>query len=136
MEQALITLVWGRAQARCEYCQMPQEFDGFTHEIDHVIAKKHRGRTVPGNLALACFPCNNHKGTDLTSIDPATRKLTRLFHPRRHKWAHHFHWSGAELLGRTAIGRVTVVVLGINLPDRVLLRQALIEEGVFPPPLS
>jgi len=37
------------------------------------------------------------------------------------------------LQGKTAIGRVTVAVLEINFPDRVLFRQALIEEGVFPP---
>lgn len=66
---------------------MPQEFDGFTHEIDHVIARKHRGPTVAGNLALACFPCNNHKGPNLAGIDRVTRRLIRLFHPRRHKWA-------------------------------------------------
>jgi hypothetical protein len=112
---------------------MPQEFDGFTHEIDHVIARKHRGPTVAGNLALACFPCNNHKGPNLAGIDRVTRRLTRLFHPRRHKWAHHFRWEGPLLTGKTAIGRVTVDVLVVNDPDRVRLREALIDEGVFPP---
>jgi hypothetical protein len=60
MDRALESLVWERALSRFEYCQMPQEYDGFTHEIDHVIAKKHDGPTVASNLALACFPCNNH----------------------------------------------------------------------------
>jgi hypothetical protein len=36
-------------------------------------------------------------------------------------------------MGRTAIGRVTVVVLAMNHPDAVRARQELIEEGVFPP---
>jgi hypothetical protein len=47
-----------------------------------------------------------------------------------------FEWSGAVLLGRTAEGRATVELLAINHPDHVLLREALIEEGVFPPPDS
>ncbi len=60
MERALEELVWERAEERCEYCQMPQEFDGFTHEIDHAIALKHGGLTVAGNLVLACFPWISH----------------------------------------------------------------------------
>lgn len=112
---------------------MPLEYDGFTHEIDHAISKKHGGLTVAGNLVLACFPCNNHKGPDIAGLDPLTRCLTALFNPRRHKWERHFRWKGPELVGKSAIGRVTIVVLDINCPERVLLRQSLIEEGVFPP---
>lgn len=132
MDRALVDLVWERAHGCCEYCRMPQEFDGFTHEIDHAIARKHGGPTTAANLALACFPCNNHKGPNVAGMDPATKKLTPLFNPRRHKWARHFYWDGARLRGRTAIGRVTIVVLEINAPDRVLLRAALIEEGAWP----
>jgi hypothetical protein len=36
-------------------------------------------------------------------------------------------------VGRTAIGRVTVELLKINDPFRIELREALMEEGVFPP---
>jgi hypothetical protein len=136
MDRVLDELVWERAQSRCEYCEMPQEYDGFTHEIDHIIAKKHGGPTVAHNLVLACFPCNNHKGPNIAGLDPRTKKLTPLFNPRRHKWARHFRWKGPYLVGKTAIGRVTIVVLEINLLERVLLRQALIDEGVFPPATS
>jgi HNH endonuclease len=103
MERALEELVWERAVSRCEYYQMPQAYDGFTHEIDHVIAMKHGGRTVAGNLALACFPCNNHKGPNIAGLDPRTKKLTKLFNPRRHKWQRHFHWEGPYLVASTAI---------------------------------
>ncbi|REJ71613.1 MAG: HNH endonuclease [Planctomycetota bacterium] len=113
---------------------MPQEFDSFTHEIDHAISKKHGGRTVAANLVLACFPCNNHKGPNIAGLDPVSGNLTPLFNPRRHKWKRHFRWQGSELIGRTPIGRATVAVLEINLSERLLARQALIEEGVFPPP--
>ncbi len=133
MNPALENLVWERARSRCEYCQMPEEYDGFTHEIDHVIAMKHAGPTVASNLALACFPCNNHKGPNLAGFDPVTRKVTPLFNPRRHKWNRHFRWEGPLLVGKTAIGRVTVSVLEVNFAERVQLRQSLIDEGVFPP---
>jgi len=133
MDRALIKLVWKRARSLCEYCQMPQNFDSFTHEIDHAIAKKHGGLTVAGNLVLACFPCNNRKGPNIAGIDPDTKKLTSLFNPRRHQWSRHFRWRGPQLIGKTAIGRVTTAVLEINAPERVLIRQTLIEEGVFPP---
>ena len=54
----------------------------FSHEVDHVIAERHGGKTVRENLAYSCFRCNRLKGTDLTSIDPQTGKITRLFNPR------------------------------------------------------
>jgi hypothetical protein len=133
MDRVLVSLVWTRAHSRCEYCRMPQEYDGFTHEIDHVIAKKHGGQTVARNLVLACFPCNNHKGPNIAGLDPLTKKLTQLFNPRRHSWGRHFRWDGPYLVGKTPIGRVTVSVLEINVAERVLLRASLIEEGCFPP---
>jgi hypothetical protein len=58
--------------------------------------------------------------------------LTRLYHPRRHKWARHFGWSGALLVGRTAIGRTTIAVLSMNGPYLLQLRQELLDEGLFP----
>ncbi len=111
---------------------MPAEFDRPGFEIEHIIARQHRGATVAGNLAWACFTCNKKKGPNLSGIDSVTGKLVPLFHPRRHKWSRHFRWRGALLAGRTAIGRATIAVLGINQPLRVRLRQELIDEGVFP----
>jgi 5-methylcytosine-specific restriction endonuclease McrA len=62
MDQALIRLVWRRAQGRCEYCLLPQEFSTVTFEIDHIISQKHGGLTTAANLALSCFFCNSYKG--------------------------------------------------------------------------
>ena len=56
-----------------------------------------------------------------------------LFNPRTDRWADHFAWDGPVLVDKTPIGKVTIEVLGINLPYRVALRAALIEEGIFPP---
>jgi hypothetical protein len=69
------------------------------------------------------------RGPNLSGIDPVTRRLTRLFHPRRHSWRYHFYWDGARLRGRTANGRTTIRVLKINAPLRVLLRQEMINAG-------
>ena len=131
MDAALIWEVWRRADGRCEYCQLSQEFDDRPFEIDHIRSQKHRGPTVASNLALSCFRCNSFKGSDISSIDVVTRKLTPLFNPRRHKWTTHFRWKGAYLIGRTPIGRVTLALLHINDELRVELRESLIAEGLF-----
>jgi len=133
MTGALIEMIWQRAGGRCEYFRMPQIYDELRFEIDHVIAEQHGGETVAGNLALACFADNHHKGPNLAGVDPKTRKRSWLFHPRRHKWDRHFRWAGPILVGRTEIGRATVAVLAVNLPYRVRHRAQLIAEGVFPP---
>lgn len=133
MNVPLERLVWRRAHRTCEYCQLPQEYDELPFQIDHILARKHGGLTTAQNLALACFPCNNHKGPNIAGRDPLTERIVPLFHPRRHKWQQHFLWDGPLLAARTAIGRATIAVLEINLPYRANLRQALIEENVFPP---
>jgi hypothetical protein len=133
MNAALIRLVWQRARRCCEYCQLPQAYSTLAFEVDHVIARKHGGPTAPGNLALTCLFCNSCKGPNIAGIDPRSRKIVRLFHPRRHKWARHFRWDGPTLIGRTPAGRATIAVLNINDPDTVATRAVLIEAGLFPP---
>ena len=133
MDAALIRLVWQRAKGCCEYCQLSQEWDDRPFEIDHIISRKHRGPTIAGNLALSCFRCNSFKGSDISGRERKTSKLTPLFNPRRHKWARHFRWQGAYLIGRTPVGRVTIDLLHINDYYRVELREGLIDEGIFPP---
>jgi len=133
MNVALVRLVWGRAKGCCEYCQMPQDFDPTPFEIDHIISEKHKGPRVVGNLCLSCFYCNSFKGSDISSLDAVTRRLTPLFNPRRRKWSRHFRWEGPFLVGRTPIGRVTIELLKINDPFRVEFREDLMAEGLFPP---
>ena len=52
MERALEQLVWDRASGRCEYCQMPQEFDELDLPIDMVTHCQPRGPTQSGTYAL------------------------------------------------------------------------------------
>jgi hypothetical protein len=131
MEHALEELVWRRAGDCCEYCLIPQQCEESAAEIDHIIAAVHGGRTLASNLALSCLWCNRHKGTNLAGIDPKTRLLTRLFHPRRHSWPHHFRREGAYLRGRTGIGRTTIRVLNMNALLRVMFREELIAAGLL-----
>lgn len=131
MDAALDQLVRQRAAGRCEYCRLPQAASGVPFQIDHIIARKHKGRSVAGNLAVSCIYCNAYKGSCIAGRDTKTEKLTPLFNPRRHKWTYHFRYFGGEVIGRTAIGRVTVAVLRINLPNLVALRAVLMEDGLF-----
>jgi len=39
MDRALVELVWQRATAICEYCQLPQSFASIPFEVDHIIAQ-------------------------------------------------------------------------------------------------
>jgi HNH endonuclease len=55
MDAALERLVRQRAGGRCEYCRLPQAGSQVPFEIDHIIARKHRGRTVAHNLAVTCY---------------------------------------------------------------------------------
>jgi len=121
-----------RAGGRCEYCRLPQAFDPLPFHVEHIIPKKHRGRTVLANLALSCAGCNLSKASNVAGFDDESGQLTRLFHPRLDTWAEHFAWAGPVLVGTTAIGRVSVAVLDINHPERVRLRNLLIGLGDFP----
>ena len=133
MEAALIDLVWTRAGAACEYCLMIQDCYPVPFQIDHIIAKQHDGLTVAANLALSCLHCNSYKGPNIAGRDKTTKKLTPLFDPRRHHWSRHFRWHGPSIVGRTAIGRVTVTILNMNCEFLVRLRSELMRDHLFPP---
>ena len=47
-----------RAQGRCEYCHLPDAHAGPPSQIEHIVAKKHRGKDSLGNLAYACLRWN------------------------------------------------------------------------------
>jgi len=125
-------LVSDRAQGRCEYCLLHQDFSIYTHEVDHIIAQKHDGQTTAANLALSCLSCNRHKGTDLATFDPTTGEITLLFHPRSQIWAEHFMLSNGRIEGATPAGRGTAKLLRFNTPTRILERQLLMAEKRYP----
>ena len=131
MTPALRDQVRQRAGDRCEYCRLPQACTTLPHEADHIRSQKHHGPTTPDNLCWACARCNNFKGSDVSSYDPATNELGPLFNPRTDAWDDHFGWHGPMLFGRTEIGRATIELLQINLQDRVEHRRLLNEVGMW-----
>jgi 5-methylcytosine-specific restriction endonuclease McrA len=130
---ALRRAVADRAGGRCEYCGMPEAVVFAPHEVDHIIAQKHGGRTEAENLAFSCTLCNKHKGSDIASLDPETGTIVPLFHPRRERWSEHFRLAGARVVPLTSAGRVTVRLLQLNHPDRVAERELLIAAERFSP---
>ena len=122
-----------RAQRRCEYCLLHQDDVPLSHHIDHILPRKHGGRTVSSNLALACLDCNRWKGSDLSTIDSATGAITPLFNPRIHVWQEHFALEGAKIVGLTSVGRATATLLQFNEPRHLIQRRALIAVGRYPP---
>ena len=131
ISSVLRKLVYERANRCCEYCFFPEAAILASHEVDHIIAQKHGGLTKADNLALSCVLCNKHKGSDLASLDPETKKLTPLYHPRQDCWSEHFQLNGAEFIPLTPIGRVTLRLLQLNRSDRIKERKLLIEAEMF-----
>jgi hypothetical protein len=123
-----------RAGGRCEYCHLPEAFAFAPHQVDHIMAEKHRGPSSADNLALSCIACNQFKGTDLSSIDPLLGRPTLLFHPRKQQWSDHFRFDGARIRPLTATGRVTVLLLRLNDPERLAERRLLLQAGALRPP--
>ena len=129
---ALRQLVIERADRRCEYCLVHLEDVLLPHQPDHIIAEQHGGETITENLALACIHCNRNKGPNIASLDSGTKHLVPLFNPRRDIWSEHFSLDDAYIRPLTPIGRVTVNLLKLNDPERIQVRQALIELKRYP----
>ena len=71
-------------------------------------------------------------------MDSETRRIIRLFHPRKDNWADHFAVRtgtlmplGLEIRGLTPVGSVTVQVLGMNEEMRQMLRYELGLEALY-----
>ena len=132
MNSALRAFVRERADRRCEYCRVDDEdYDVVAFHVEHVIARQHGGIDDPDMLCWACAECNWAKGPNLAGLSGG--KLYPLFNPRRQNWNRHFRWEQTTLVGKTKTGIVTVQVLHINDPARVMLRENLLFEGRFHP---
>jgi hypothetical protein len=125
-------LVAERAAFRCEYCRVHEEDMFYSYHVEHIISLKHDGSSELSNLAYACSICNQNKGSDLGTFLIESPRLIRLYHPRRDKWNKHFEVEDGVIEPKTKIGAGTIKVLGLNEPDRVILRQVLIEANRYP----
>jgi hypothetical protein len=121
-----------RAGERCEYCRLSQLGQEATFHIDHVTPRAAGGPTTADNLALACVSCSLRKGGQQSGVDPDSSEEVPLFHPRKQVWADHFRWDGARVVPRTPTGRATLVVLQMNRPLIVAIRQEEAIRGRHP----
>lgn len=127
---ALRKLVSDRAGGICEYCLLHEADSAHGFHVDHVISEKHEGPTLDHNLALCCPFCNRAKGSDIGGLVDGT--FVRLFNPRIDLWSEHMMLVGDHIEGRTAIGGLTVRLLGFNDLHRIELRAILIQHGFYP----
>ena len=65
----------------------------------------------------------------------ATDRIIRLFNPRLDIWNEQFAWTSdfTEIVGLTAIGRVTIEALKLNREGLVNQREMLNNYGKHPP---
>jgi hypothetical protein len=124
------------AQNRCGYCLSPQYLVMARLEIEHILPFSKQGTNDESNLWLACPLCNRYKGDKTTAVDPETGQTVPLFNPRTQMWSEHFQWSedGLRIIGRTPIGRATVVALHLSDdPDALEVRSYWVLAGWHPP---
>ncbi|WP_353482803.1 HNH endonuclease signature motif containing protein [Haliscomenobacter sp.] len=122
-----------RANYRCEYCRRPEVDSFIRYQSDHIISRKHGGKTELENLAHTCPTCNNAKGSDIATILENENELIRFFNPRRDTWDDHFEVSiQGEINPKTEIATATIKILKLNEINRILERVDLIEAGLFP----
>lgn len=127
-------LVARRAGYRCEYCRAPEAIFNLSFEVEHIVPKSKNGGDDESNWALACRACNLHKADQLEGLDAVTGQLARLFHPCRDLWEDHFRIDAESgtIVGLTAIGRTTVLLLQLNRPNQVAARRQWILLRLFP----
>ena len=121
-----------RANYCREYCRIADidSFHGF--QVDHIVSRKHDGKTHLNNLAYACPDCNRYKGTDLGTYLDSSLIFTRLFHPRLDNWHEHFEIDSSALISaQKEIGLATIKILTINHPDRIIERKLLLQLGLL-----
>jgi hypothetical protein len=128
-------LVLDRSKGNCEYCRILARVATESMEVDHVLPISQGGLTVAENLASACHGCNQRKRDRLEGFDLVSGKTVPIYNPRTMKWKRHFAWSedSTLIIGRTATGRVTVELMGLNRSGLVNLRALLIMVGEHPP---
>ncbi|MEP7341848.1 MAG: HNH endonuclease signature motif containing protein [Acidobacteriota bacterium] len=124
-----------RARGYCEYCLCPEFCATQLHSIEHIEPESRGGKSTEDNLALACQGCNGSKSNKTHALDPATRQIVPLFHPRRDDWADHFAWSRDQLylIGLTPTGRATIQELDLNREGVIHQRKLLILNREHPP---
>ena len=90
ISDALKKQVTNLAQGCCEYCKSQIRFSPNSFEIDHIVPISRGGLSQLENLALAYPQCNSHKSDKVSAIDPVSKQIILLFHPRQMHLIDHF----------------------------------------------
>ena len=69
-----------RDKDTCQYCG--RHFDRSELNIDHVVPRRHGGKTTWTNVVCSCIPCNRRKG----SRTPAEAGMYLIRSPRKPRW--------------------------------------------------
>ncbi len=119
----------------CAYCRTAEFLTAMTFEFEHIQPRAAGGETVYENLCFACSPCNRHKGSRQSLLNPNSGKMVRFFHPQAQVWTNHFVWSkdGSEIIGLTAVGQTTIVALQMNRSALIRARRMWVKLGEHPP---
>ncbi|MGJ3247547.1 MAG: HNH endonuclease [Elainellaceae cyanobacterium] len=122
-------------RSRCAYCQTQQHISGIRLTVDHIVPELLGGTTEKRNLCLACWDCNLYKAARISVFDDQSQQDVRLFHPQMQAWVDHFEWStdGSLMLGKTTVGRVSIITLRMNRAELVISRKLWTEVGWHPP---
>lgn len=127
-----VEFVFERAKDCCEYCRLPQIASSLTFHVDHILPESLGGNRDMINLALACPACNINKQGKWVIYDRGTRSEVKLFNPRTDVWTDHFETREfGIILPRTLTGSVTVHMLKMNDPARMLLREVLWKDSLL-----
>jgi 5-methylcytosine-specific restriction endonuclease McrA len=131
---ALRQAVAERSQHRCCYCQSEEETTGVLFVVDQIIPEVFGGSVALDNLCLTCWSCSLFKKDRIVAIDPETKTIVRLFHPREQNWQDHFSWkrNGLLIAGLTSTGRATVNSLQLNRAVLLKAREHWLEAGWHP----
>lgn len=132
---ALRQQVAERAKYRCKYCQSAERITSGPMHLEHILPVAKQGETILVNLAYSCARCNMHKWMHVDYRDPVSNEVVPLFNPRTEQWVHHFVWSsdGTRVIGRTAVGRATVLALHMNHATVVMSRSLWVSFTIHPP---
>ncbi len=127
--------VAAQAHFRCGFCLTSEILIASQMDVEHIIPEAMGGQTIESNLWLCCPKCNGFKSDKTSTEDPDTKQVVPLFNPRQQIWSDHFKWSddGALIIGKTPVGRVTVLALQLNRPHLVASRLVWIGVGLHPP---
>lgn len=72
MDSNLREKIYIRDKGKCRYCRKQIEWEAVTKQgrkdvtLDHIIPKCLGGTDSEDNLTIACFRCNNLKGSRIT----------------------------------------------------------------------